>query len=61
MSSHRKNPILQREVASTTKMMTALVVLDEAGLDDLVEISESADAVGESEIGLIAGEDPWTG
>ena len=51
---------LRREVASTTKMMTALVVLDEAGLDELVEISVRADAVGESEIGLIAGEDPWT-
>ena len=50
----------RREVASTTKMMTALVVLDEAGVDDLVEISEAADAVGESEIGLVAGEDPWT-
>ena len=51
---------LRREVASTTKMMTALVVLGEAGLDDLVEISENADAVGESEIGLVAGEEPWT-
>ena len=51
---------LRREVASTTKMMTALVVFDEAGLDDLVEISENADAVGESEIGLVAGEEPWT-
>lgn len=53
-------PDLQREVASTTKMMTALVVLDEVGLDDLVEISVRADDVGESEIGLVAGEDPWT-
>ena len=51
---------LRREVASTTKMMTALVVLDEVALDDLVEISPTADEVGESEIGLIAGEDPWT-
>ena len=50
----------RREVASTTKMMTALVVLDEASTEELVEISELADAVGESEIGLIAGEDPWT-
>ncbi len=49
-----------REVASTTKMLTALVVLDEVPLDDLVEISETADAVGESEIGLVPGEEPWT-
>ena len=55
-----QEPDFRREVASTTKMMTALVVLDEAGLDDLVEISAAADAVGESEIGLVAGEEPWT-
>lgn len=49
-----------REVASTTKMLTALVVLDEVPLDDLVAISDTADAVGESEIGLVPGEEPWT-
>jgi D-alanyl-D-alanine carboxypeptidase len=47
-------------MASVTKMMTALVVLENAELDDLVEITMTADDVGESEIGLVAGEDPWT-
>lgn len=55
-----ENADQRREVASTTKMMTALVVLDEVSTEELVEISVNADAVGESEIGLIAGEEPWT-
>lgn len=50
----------RRPIASTTKMMTALVVLGETELTDRVEITEDADAVGESEIGLVADEDPWT-
>lgn len=50
----------RRPMASVTKMMTALVVLENTQLTDLVEITDTADEVGESEIGLVAGEDPWT-
>jgi len=53
------NPDERRPTASTTKMMTALVVLENTELDELVPITENADGAGESEIGLIAGEEPW--
>ncbi len=45
-----------RAMASTTKMMTAIVVLENANLDDRVVISTNAAGAGESEIGLYAGE-----
>lgn len=50
----------QRAVASTTKIMTALVVLERVPIGEMVDISERAAGVGESEIGLVAGEPPWT-
>lgn len=37
-----KNPDLRQPAASTTKLMTAMVVLDRANLSDMVTISESA-------------------
>jgi len=43
-------------MASVTKLMTALVVRRNVDLDDRVRISENAAAVGEAEIGLVAGE-----
>ena len=49
----------QRAVASTTKIMTALVVLERVRSDEMVDISGGAADVGESEIGLVAGEPPW--
>ena len=45
-----------RAMASTTKMMTALVALDNSDLDDQVTVSEEAAAIGESEIDLVPGE-----
>ena len=51
---------VRRAIASTTKIVTALVVLGESELDDRVDISEEATLAGESEIGLIPHEDPWT-
>lgn len=45
-----------RAMASTTKMMTAIVAMEQADLDDRVLISEVAAAVGEAEIGLVPGE-----
>ncbi len=49
-----------RSVASVTKILTALVVLETVGADDLVTITHTAASVGESEIGLVAGEAAWT-
>lgn len=42
-------------MASTTKIMTALVVLDRADPTDMVTVSSRAASVGESEAGLVAG------
>ena len=50
----------RRSVASVTKILTALVVLETVGGDDLVTITDTAASVGESEIGLVAGEAAWT-
>lgn len=49
----------RRAVASTTKMMTALVVLDQLEMTDIVTISQTAVDIGESEIDLVLGE-RWT-
>lgn len=49
----------QRAMASVTKLMTALVVLDYTELADEVVISESAAGAGEAEVGLVEGE-VWT-
>ena len=43
-------------IASITKIMTALVVLDRTELTDTVVVSERAAAVGEATAGLVAGE-----
>lgn len=50
------NPDLPRAPASTTKIMTALVVHEHAAFDEMVTISATAPEAGESEIGLVAGE-----
>ncbi len=49
-------PDTQRAPASTTKIMTALVALEAQGPDRVVTVTADAAAVGESEIGLVAGE-----
>ena len=43
-------------IASITKLMTVLVALDHAGLDDVVRVRSDAASVGESTINLRAGE-----
>ena len=48
-----------RPMASVTKIMTALVVVENAGLEEPVRVSAKAEAVGEREIGLFVGE-VWT-
>lgn len=49
----------RRPMASTTKLMTALVILEEAELLDPVRVTAGAAATGQKEIGLVAGE-TWT-
>jgi D-alanyl-D-alanine carboxypeptidase (penicillin-binding protein 5/6) len=46
----------RRPLASTTKMMTALVAVKRSTFDELVTVSASAAEAGEAEIGLVAGE-----
>lgn len=46
----------RRPMASTTKMMTAIVALENGSMDDLVTVSAEAAAVGEATILLRAGE-----
>ncbi len=46
----------ERSIASVTKIMTGLLVLERGHLDDEVVISGSAAATGEKEIDLVAGE-----
>ena len=49
-------PTQERAIASTTKIMTALVVIENGDLDSIVTISQKAADTGEREIGLVAGE-----
>jgi D-alanyl-D-alanine carboxypeptidase len=49
----------ERPMASVTKLMTALVVVRHAALDDVVTVSARADGTGEASIGLVTGEQ-WT-
>ncbi len=46
----------ERAMASTTKIMTALVVLDRTELTERVTVTGGAAGVGEAEAGLVAGE-----
>jgi len=55
LASH--NAREQRAMASITKLMTALVVLDHAQLSDVVRVNQRAAAVGESTIYLRSGEE----
>jgi D-alanyl-D-alanine carboxypeptidase (penicillin-binding protein 5/6) len=51
-----RNPESRRAMASTTKIMTAVVVLEKADLNTLVTVDKVASAVGQSSMGLVAGE-----
>lgn len=51
-----RNPDAMFPMASTTKIMTALVVVDAAGLDEIAVVPASAVRVGESSAALRAGE-----
>src|SRR5690606_15808693 len=49
-------PDVRRPMASTTKIMTALLALKYGSLDDFIEVSQRAADVGEAEVGLVSGE-----
>jgi D-alanyl-D-alanine carboxypeptidase (penicillin-binding protein 5/6) len=51
-----RDPEARRAMASTTKMMTAVVVLERAKLDDVVTVGTPESTVGESAMGLRTGE-----
>lgn len=51
-----KNEKERRQIASLTKVMTAIVVLEHSSLNDLVTINEEAPKIGESMMNLSAGE-----
>ena len=51
-----KDAYTRKEIASLVKIMTALVAIEHADLDQLVYISESAARVGENTMGISAGE-----
>lgn len=52
----RRAPDARLPMASTTKLMTALVALDRANLDDVVVVPRTAAAAGGSTSGLVPGE-----
>lgn len=51
-----RNPESRRAMASTTKIMTAIVVLEKGDLNQIVTVDKVASAVGQSSMGLVAGE-----
>lgn len=51
------SPQLERAMASTTKIMTGLLVLENSELDEIVTVSRNAANTGEKEIDLVAGEE----
>lgn len=51
-----RNEDVRRAPASTTKIMTALVVAEHTAFDEVVTVSATAPEAGESEIGIVAGE-----
>ncbi|MCK8114294.1 D-alanyl-D-alanine carboxypeptidase family protein [Anaerosoma tenue] len=56
-----RDPDAQRAMASTTKIMTALVVLEHAEMSDVVTVSRDAAGVGEAEIDLRPGQEITVG
>jgi len=53
---YAKNIQAERKIASTTKLMTAMVVMDNCKLSDTAEISKHAAGIGGSGAGILAGE-----
>lgn len=51
-----KNETKRRQIASLTKVMTAIVTLEHSDLNNLITINEKAPKIGEQMMGLTAGE-----
>ena len=51
-----KNENEKKKMASTTKILTALIVLEQANLDDTIVVSSNAAATGGSRVGLSTGD-----
>ncbi len=51
-----KNENVKKAMASTTKIMTAMVVIQNTNLDNIVEVSKKAAGTGGSRLGLKAGD-----
>lgn len=51
-----KNANQKRAMASTTKIMTAILVLEKGNLSDMVEVSQKAANTGGSKVGLKKGD-----
>ena len=47
-----KNETKKRKMASTTKIMTAIIVIENSNLDDIVTVSSKAAGTGGSRLGL---------
>ena len=54
---YEKNAHSRRAMASTTKIMTAIVAIENGNLDDKVKVSKRAASIGGSVINLQAGEE----
>lgn len=53
---HEKNSQVKKYMASTTKILTAIVIIENCGLDDIITISKETVGVEGSSIYLMAGE-----
>lgn len=51
-----KNENTQRKMASTTKIMTATIIIENCNLDETIEVSKKAAGTGGSRLGLKAGD-----
>lgn len=47
-----KNENEQRKMASTTKIMSAIIVIENSNLDDIITVSQKASSTGGSRLGL---------
>ncbi len=53
---YEKNAYVRRPMASTTKIMTAILAIEKGNLEDIVTVSQRAASVGGSDIGLKKGD-----
>ena len=54
---YSKNADKKRAMASTTKIMTCLIALENSKLDEIVTVSKNSASIGGSRLGLLAGDE----